>query len=101
MMGLFTSSRQVIEVPCTVDVEHTIDSLHAHVDLPDHIILGPGDEVIVHGPPIHVAFGESAVLERTATVIRATMWDRIWTKIIYWSEIFELYDLSFTSRRKP
>jgi hypothetical protein len=101
MMAMFTSSRRVQDVTCTIDIEHTSDSLHAHVDLPDEIILGPGDEVIVQGPPIHVPFGEKALIERTATIVRATAFDRFWIRIVSWTEIFELYDLSFTSRRKP
>ena len=33
-----------IEVPCTVDVEHTSDSLHAHVELAFDLELRPGDD---------------------------------------------------------
>ena len=101
MIMSFLNTRRVIEVPCRIDVEQTNESFHAHVELDDDIELGPGDEVIVQGPPIELAYGESAVLERRATVIRANWLERQLAKWESWWEITELYDLSFTSRRNP
>ncbi len=53
------STRRAIDVPCTIEVEHTFDSLHAHVDLDGDVEIEPGDEVQVHGEPIRVPFGET------------------------------------------
>ena len=39
---------RTIEVPCTVDIEQTFDSLHAHAS-PEGVDVGPGDRVVVHG----------------------------------------------------
>ena len=35
--------------PCTIEVSHTFESLHAHVRFNNGAIVHPGDEVIVHG----------------------------------------------------
>ena len=48
---------------CTVEIEHSFDSLHAYVEL-HGIEVEPGDEVTVHDPPTEVPFGEKLVVER-------------------------------------
>lgn len=96
MMSLFRPRR--IEVPCTVDVEHTFDSLHAYVEL-DGIEVGPGDQVIVHNPPTDVAYGEHVVCRRTATVIRATLLDRVKAHFEGYAELTELYEVGFSEGR--
>ena len=63
--------RESFEVPCTVRVVNTFESLEAHVELPDDVAIEPGDEVCVLGDRIDVPFGQSVVLERMATVTRA------------------------------
>ena len=45
-----------IEVPCTVEIEQTAESFHAHA-IPRDVAIRPGDRVLVHGAPAHVAFG--------------------------------------------
>ncbi len=65
---------------CTIDIEHTECSLHAHVELDGGIELAPGDRVRVHGAPIRVVFGQRLVLRREATVERAGWLERQWTK---------------------
>ena len=92
------SSRGTIDVPCTIDLEQSPDSLHAYVDL-DGIVVGPGDEVIVHDAPTSIAFGERAVLERTATVRRAGPLQRFWAHIEGYLELTELYEVSFSDGR--
>ncbi len=91
--------RETFEVPCTVEVEHTADSLHAYVELDGDVSIGPGDEVIVHGDPIKPAFGEKIVERRKATVKRANWLGRI-TARAAGLELTELYEVSFTPRRK-
>lgn len=93
-------SKRRFEVPCTVEVEHTHDSLHAHVELGDGVVVAPGDEVIVQGPPLDVPFGERLVVERRAVVVRASWLERRWTELTGDLEFMELLEFSFTSGRK-
>jgi len=87
-----------IEVPCTVEVEHSFDSLHAHVDL-QGIEVEPGDEVIVHGAPTRVEFGTRQVYNCRATVVRAGPLGRLWAKATAYLELTELYEVSFSAGR--
>lgn len=94
-----SKSERTIEVPCTVEVEHTWASLHAHVDLDGDVEIGPGDSVLVHGAPASVPFGECLTMRCRATVVRANWLERIWTKVLATLEFTELYEVSFTGRR--
>ena len=87
-----------IDVPCTIDLEQSPDSLHAYVDL-DGVAPGPGDEVIVHDAPTSIPFGQRAVLERTATIRRAGPLQRLWAHIEGYLELTELYEVSFSDGR--
>lgn len=91
--------RARLEVPCTIEIEHSSMSLHAHVNLDGDIEIHPGDEVIVHGEPLSVPFGERKVERRRATIIRANLIDRLATKLSATFELTELYEVSFTPRR--
>jgi hypothetical protein len=92
------AGRRSIEVPCTVEIEHTAESLHAFVDL-DGIEVGPGDAVQVHDAPVDVAFGEKLVCRRQATVVQAGWLERQFTRLVASMELTELYEVSFTRRR--
>ncbi len=87
-------------VNCTIEIENTFESLHAHVDLHGVAPVEAGDEVLVHGDPIRVPYGEKVVLQRKATVTRASPLERLMTKIAAKLEITELYEVSFSSGRK-
>jgi hypothetical protein len=89
---LFEGQRRV-EIICSVDIEQTFDSLHAHA-IPEDIVLRPGDRVIVHDAPM-VPFGQSRVLTCRATVIRAGRIERIWTEFRSLFELTELYHCGF------
>ncbi len=91
---------RTMQVPCTVEVEHSDESLHAHVALDGDPVIRPGDEVQVHGDPIHVAFGERRTFRRMATLRRASFLERAWTRTCAgFFEMNELYEVSFTPRR--
>lgn len=92
------SPRGTIQVPCTIDLEQSPDSLHAYVDL-DGIVVGPGDEVLVHDAPTSISFGERAVVQRTATVRRAGPLQRLWAHVEGYLELTELYEVSFSDGR--
>jgi hypothetical protein len=100
MTGQLPAKRNAFTVPCTVEVEHTADSLHAYVELDGDVEIGPGDEVILHGAPIIANFGERIVERRVVTVVRANWFQRLTTKFLANFELTELYEVSFTPRRK-
>ena len=92
------ASTRIIEVWCTVDIENTIDSLHAHVTL-DGVEVGPGDQVLVHGAPPGLPYGEKGVFRCRATVTRAGWTERQWIKAVSWFGLTELYEVSFSGER--
>lgn len=92
--------RERVEVPCTVEIEQTPETLHAHVSLDAGFEIEPGDEVTVHDAPTSVPYGERLVVQRTATVTRAGRMERLWTKLAGHLELTELYEVSFSERRR-
>jgi hypothetical protein len=90
--------RKSFEVPCTVEIEHSFDSLHANVEL-EGVEVGPGDQVIVHDAPTSVPVGERQIFHRRATVIRGTIFDRLWARIEGYLEITELFEVGFSEER--
>ena len=93
------TGRRVIETPCTIEIEQTHDCFHAHLVLDGDIAIGPGDQVKVHGEPIRILFGEKRTERRRATVTRAGMMRRLWTRATARFAMSELYEVSFTPRR--
>ncbi len=100
MIGNLLGPRETLDVRCTIEIENTFDSLHAHVELEDGIEVQPGDEVRVHGDPIVVPYGEKTVIHRRASLTRANAIERIWTRMTGDLEFMELLEFSFTSGRK-
>ncbi len=87
------------DVGCTIEIEQTGESLHAHVSLDGDVDIRPGDEVTIHGAPVRIAFGECVNLRRTATVVRAGTMKRIMTHVAGYLELTELYEVSFSDGR--
>lgn len=94
MIGLLRRRRD--EAPCTVEVSHTFDSLHAHVRFNDGSVVHPGDEVLVHGAPVMAPYGSVVIEERIATITRATLLERAWTRMTGDLEFMELCEFSFS-----
>jgi len=94
MIGLLR--RPSFETPCRISVEQSDEAFHAHVELAGDVPIGPGDRVRVHGAPIRIAFGSSAVFERTATVAPAGPLRRAWTRAAAYLDLKELYEVSFS-----
>ena len=46
-MGFFTRTKEY--APCTVEISHKFESLHAHVRFNNGAVIHPGDEVQVQG----------------------------------------------------
>jgi hypothetical protein len=99
MSGSWRLRRQTFEFPCTVEIEQTPESLHAHVVLDGDMAIEPGDRVQVHDAPTLVPYGERLIVRRTATVVRAGLLERAWTRLAGNFELTELYDVSFSDRR--
>jgi hypothetical protein len=100
MIADWITPRERLDVPCTIEIENTFESLHAHVDLGGKLRINAGDEVLVHGDPVRVPYGEKVVLRRFATVTRANWIDRLITRILARFELTELYEVSFSSGSK-
>lgn len=88
------------EVDCTIEIENTFESLHAHVDLHGAAPVEAGDSVLVHGDPIRVPYGQKITLKRRATITRAGAIERFFTALAARLELTELYEVSFSSGRK-
>ncbi|MEL6735800.1 MAG: hypothetical protein AAFO98_07960 [Pseudomonadota bacterium] len=95
--GLVT--RRKFELDCTVEIENTFESLHAHVRFDDGTTVDPGDEVLVHGKPIEVPYGETHSEKRRVTVTRASTIERLWTRATGDFEFMELCEFSFSEDR--
>jgi hypothetical protein len=89
-----------IEVGCTVEIEQTPASFHAHA-IPRGIDIRPGDSVQVHGAPAHVRFNTRVSLPCHATVTRATWLRRQWVQITGIFELTELYEVGFAPKDTP
>ncbi len=81
---------------CTVAVELTGHQCIANVEVDGNPIIHPGDRVRVHGDPVRLAFGECQTLRRTATIERATLIERLWTRLTGHLGMTELYEVSFS-----
>ncbi|MEI4231559.1 hypothetical protein [Roseovarius sp. D22-M7] len=93
-MGWLT--REIEHAPCTVEISHKFESLHAHVRFNNGATVYPGDEVKVQGPEIMAAFGEVVSEDRDATIIRASGLERLWTRLTGDLEVMELCEFSFS-----
>jgi hypothetical protein len=56
--------------------------------------------VLVQNAPTVVPYGERILVRRTAVVTRASGLERAWTRLAGMMELTELYDVSFTERRR-
>lgn len=92
----FLKNRRSRELDCTVEIENTFESFEAHVRFNDGTTVEPGDEVLVHGNPIEVPYGETATFERRATLTRAGALERWWTRMTGDVEFMELCEFSFS-----
>ncbi|MBO6723409.1 MAG: hypothetical protein JJ906_16375 [Roseitalea sp.] len=94
LIGLIARTRE--DVPCTVEINNTFEQLGAHLRFDNGVGVEPGDEVLVHGAPVAVPYGETATFERTATITRASVLDRAWTRATGDFEFMELCEFSFS-----
>ena len=90
---------RTVEVECLVEIEQTPESLHAHA-VPEGIEIRPGDVVVVHDAPSRVRFGECVSRRCRATVTRAGVLARAWTRAVSLFEITELYEVGFAPKEE-
>lgn len=93
-MGLLT--REIERAPCTVEISHKFESLHAHLRFNNGAVIHPGDEVKVEGPEIMAPFGEIVTEDREAIIVRASKLERLWTRLTGDIEVMELCEFSFS-----
>ena len=91
-------SQRIFDVPCTVEIENSPETLHAHVEL-DGVDIGPGDRVIVTDAPGLAPFGERRYYVREATVVKATWLQRVKAHVEGFLELTELYEVGFSGGR--
>jgi hypothetical protein len=89
-----------VRTTCLVDIENTNESLHAHA-IPEGVEIRPGDSVLVHGAPSHVAYGERVTMQCSATVTRASVLGRYWTYLTAPFELLELFEVGFQAKETP
>ncbi len=93
-MGFLTKEKET--APCTVEISHKFESLHAHVRFDNGAVVHPGDEVVVQGPEIMAPYGEIVTEQRTAIIWRASTVERMWTRLTGDLEFMELCEFSFS-----
>jgi uncharacterized Zn finger protein len=93
-MGLLTRTRET--APCTVTISNRFEELSAHVKFNNGAVVNPGDSVLVHGAEIMAPYGELVEEDRTATIIRASKLEQIWTRWTGDFEFMELCEFSFS-----
>jgi len=99
MIPHLAKSRRAVTVPCTLDIEQTARSLHAHVAL-EGVEVEPGDVVLVNDAPAGVVFGAKIWCKRSATVVRATWLEKAWARLTARFELATLYEVGFLPRRR-
>lgn len=97
--GFTPPDARVFDAPCTITVEQSSEHFHAHVELPDSVLMEAGDKVRVHGAPISIPFGSREVFERKATITRAGPVKRALTRVAAYFDLAELYEVSFNAGR--
>ncbi len=93
-MGWLT--QELERAPCTVEISHKFESLHAHVRFDNGTTVYPGDSVLVHGAEIMAPYGEVVREAREATITRASGLERLWTRLTGDFEVMELCEFSFS-----
>lgn len=86
--------RRTVRVACAVDLEATNEHFHAHVEL-QGVEPNEGDSVLVHNMPTRIARDEVRRYASEATVERASLPRRVWTRIVGRTHITDLYDVGF------
>jgi len=85
---------ETVQAVIDIEIEKTQESFHAY-SIPSDIEIREGDEVLMHGVPTDVEFGTRLVMQCRATVRRAGVLERAWTRLAGLFELTELYEVGF------
>ncbi len=96
---LWIGKRPAVEVNCSIELERSAETLHAHVSL-DGIEVECGDEVLVHASPTQIEFGGKIYTTSRATVIKAGPMRRWITRMQSYLALTELYEVGFQPRHE-
>ena len=99
MIALFGLLQHTETLDCTVEINNPFDAFGAHVHFEKGVAIRPGDEVLVHGAPITIPYGESRSFRRRATITRAGLVERTWARLTGDLDMLELCEFSFTERK--
>ncbi len=91
---------RTVDVPCTVEIEQTQESFHAHA-IPQGVRIMPGDSVLVHDAPGWIGFGERIIVPCRATVTRAGWLGRARAHVEGWFTLTELFEVGFAPKGTP
>jgi hypothetical protein len=92
--------RRFEEITIDLDLEQTPESLHAYA-IPVEVEIGPGDELVMHGAPAGVAFGERRSMQVRATLRRAGWYDRARVHVEGFFTFAELFNVGFEDIELP
>ena len=85
---------ETVEGTVDVEIEKTQESFHVYA-IPSSFEVREGDEVLLHGMPTEIDFGAQFTMQCRATVQRAGMLERAWTRLVSMFELTELYEVGF------
>jgi hypothetical protein len=85
---------ETVEGTVDVEIEKTQESFHVYA-IPSSFEVREGDEVLLHGIPTEIDFGAQFTMQCRATVQRAGMLERAWTRLASLFELTELYEVGF------
>ncbi len=77
-----------------VEIEKTQDSFHVYA-IPTSFEVREGDQVLLHDVPTDIDFGAQFSLQCRATISRAGLLERAWTRLAGLFELTELYEVGF------
>ena len=87
-------TRSTARGTCTVEIERSFDSLHAHA-IPDDVVIAPGDVVLVHDAPTDTGGAPTLTRRCAITVFRAGPLARAWTRATAIFHLTSLYEVGF------
>ena len=96
---LWIGERPAVEVACSIEMERSAETLHAHVSL-DGIEVDCGDEVLIHAAPTQIEFGGKLYTTSRATVVKAGPFRRWLTRLRSYFALTELYEVGFQPRHE-
>jgi len=92
--------RRFEEITIDLDMEQTGESLHAYA-IPVGVEIGAGDELVMHGAPAGVPFGERRTMQVRATLRRAGWYDRAVVHVAGFFTFAELFNVGFEDIELP